>query len=698
MTRAIVTGAFAAVLVAPTFFAPTLVAQTFPKTPPPAMPIRAAQFPPFEQATLANGMKLLVVSNHRQPIVSMSLAFSAGSRYDPPGKTGVAAMVAALLTKGAGARNAEAVAEAIEGVGGAMGASASNDFLTVNLGLLTENSRLGIELLADAVMRPSFDTSEVELDRTQRLSSLQLEESQPASIAARALARELYGAHPYGQAASPASVKAIARDDLLAFQRARLRPAGALLVLAGDITLAQARAMANAAFAGWTGTASTESAAAAAPAARAATEIVLVHRPGSVQSNVLIGNLTWGPADQRNYAATIANHVLGGGGDARLFMILREQKGWTYGAYSALTRFQGPGYFSASAEVRTEVTDSSLTEMLTQLRRIRSEPIPVDEFSASMSALVGRFPLEVETAAQVAAQVSSAQLLGFAPDYVQTYRQKLAAVTPASATAAAAAAIQPDRSVVIVVGDGAKLYDKLSAIAPVRIVSVDGASVAAEDLVVKSATLDVDAGRLATRADSFAVFVQGNQFGFQRSKIEKTPTGWSYTEDVQIGPIIQQTTTVTFGADLVPATLSQNGKAQGLETKTSVSYAGGRAKGSATAPQLTGGLKTTEFDAEVVAGTIDNNMLTPLLGAFRWVLGAKFSVLWFQAAKGSASPVTLTVGGEETVTVPAGSFDAWKVDLTGGEQALTFWIEKAAPYRLVKLGFVGAPIEMRLVR
>ncbi|MEA3246267.1 MAG: pitrilysin family protein, partial [Gemmatimonadota bacterium] len=310
-------------------------AQQFPASPPPALPVKAAQFPPFQEATLANGMRMIVVSNHRLPIASISLAFNAGSRYDPDGKSGTADMVAGLLTKGAGSRDAEAVAAAIEGVGGSLSASAGNDFLSVDVNVLRENAALGLGLLADAVMRPSFTDKEVELYRTQTLSALQLEQSQPAAIAARVFARELYGAHPYGRRPDPASVRAITRADLAAFQERLLRPGNALLVVAGDLSLADARRMAESAFKGWTGPAPAASGPAAQLPTRTATQIVLVHRPGSVQSNILAGNLTWLPASPRQYGAAIANNVLGGGSDSRLFLILREQKGWTYGAYSS---------------------------------------------------------------------------------------------------------------------------------------------------------------------------------------------------------------------------------------------------------------------------------------------------------------------------------------------------------------------------
>jgi predicted Zn-dependent peptidase len=667
----------------------------FPTTPPAAMPISAAQFPPFQTATLSNGVKLLVVSNRRLPVLSISLSFAAGGKYDPSGKAGTSNMVAGLLTKGAGKRDADQIAEAVEGVGGAISANSGSDFLSVDLGLLSENAQLGFNLLADIVARPTFDDKEIELYRTQTLSGLQLEQSQPAAIAGRIFASELYGKHPYGRRADAASVKAIAKADLIAFQKARLRPTGALLVLAGDITLARATTLAEAAFKGWTGAAPAAFAPMAQLPMRGSREIVLVHRAGSVQSNIIAGNLTWAPGDPRHYATVLANKVLGGGGDARLFMILREQKGWTYGAYSAIARNQGTGNFSANAEVRTEVTDSSVAEMLSQFSKIGSEAIPDKEFEDAKSALVGRFPLQVETAEQVAGQVTTAQLLGLPSDYVQTYRQKLAAVTPLLAQQAAKAAIQSDRMLIVVVGDGAKIYEPLRKIAPVRLVNIEGAPMRSEDLVVKATTLDVAVEKLAARSDSFVVLFQGNPLGYQVNRLEKSGAGWKYTEQLSLGPIGGQKTEVTFDGDLTPGSVSQSGQQMGQQAKIDVSYVGGRAKGSATTPGQTGA-KTIQVDAEVPKGMIDDNMLQTLLPTFKWAAGAKFSVGVFQSGKGAPVTLTLAVEGEESVTVPAGTFAAWKVAMTGAEQPVTFYVEKAAPNRVVKIAIVGAPIEMRL--
>jgi len=446
---------------------------SFPTRPPAPAPLAPVRFPPFEQVVLPNGMTLIVVAHHEQPVASVTIAFRAGALYDPVGKEGLSGLTADLLTKGAGTRTAEQLASTIEGVGGSLGAAADDDFLTVSADVLSDQLPLAFQLVGDVVRRPSIPAAEVELTRTRALSALQLALSDPGQVAGRFFAQELYGRHPYGRSPTADSYHAITRADVARFAATRLRPAGALLVVAGDLTFAQAKALALKTFAGWTGAAP---AVVTPPAARTKThtDILLVHRPGSVQANIIAGNLTFGPTDSGYYAARIASQILGGGPDSRLFLILREQHGWTYGSYAALRRHRGVGYFQATAETRTAVADSALTELLHQLDRIRTELVPDSELAGSKGFLVGSFPLVIETPSQIASQLANARLLGLPADYLQRYRERLNAVTAAQARAAAQRVIKRQALTIVVVGDAEALYDKLSAIAPVRLVDVDG--------------------------------------------------------------------------------------------------------------------------------------------------------------------------------------------------------------------------------
>lgn len=673
--------------------APTLYAQEFPRTPPAPLPLTPAPFPPFQEAVLPNGLRLLVVESRKQPIVSISLSFPGGNRYDPAGKEGLADLVAGLLTKGAGTRTAEQVADAIEGAGGSINASAGSDFLTIGATVLTPSLPLAFELVADAVVRPSFPDTELELLRTQTLSGLQVQLSQPGAVADRAFRHALYGAHPYGASATPASIRAITRMDLVGFHGARVRPSGALLVLAGDVNLAAARQLALKAFQAWTG-APAEAAAAQAPPARTRPELILVHRPGSVQSNLLVGNLAFPPTDPRWYAARVANKVLGGGADSRLFLILREQKSWTYGAYSDLERRLGPGFFAANAEVRTEVTDSALAELLAQVRRIGREPVSREELEAAKGALVGSYPLTIQTADQVAGAVANARLLGLPTDFVQTYRVRLGAVTAAEAQAAAQAAIRPDAAVIIVVGDGQKVYDRVKEFAPTRIVDVEGKPLAPEELNPKAATLDLDLAALVPRHDSLAIMVQGNQLGWLRGVLERTPDGFRYVEDTRIASFVSQTTTLDMDPKAEMTHVRQSGTVQGVAAAINVSFANGRARGDASTPAPDGSIKTITIDTTFAPGTLDDNAVQALLPAFRWAPAARWTFQVLSTGQGEFRTMTLRVTGTEAVTVGGNAVECYTAELTGGPQPVNFWISTAAPHRLMKLTVTGTPIEM----
>src|SRR5437867_1491705 len=227
--------------------------ESFPTRPPAPARLRPVQFPPFHDVALPNGMTLLLVENHEQPSLSVTLSFRAGSAYDPAGKEGLSAIVAELLTKGTPTRSADQISATIEGVGGTLAATTGDDFFTVSTDVLSDHADLAFELLGDVTRRATFPADELELARTRYLSSLEVELSQPENVATRVFAKEIYGRNPYGRSASPASYKAITRDDVVTFAGRRLRPAGALLVIAGDMTLERARALALQAFGNWRG-------------------------------------------------------------------------------------------------------------------------------------------------------------------------------------------------------------------------------------------------------------------------------------------------------------------------------------------------------------------------------------------------------------------------------------------------------------
>jgi zinc protease len=642
-----------------------LAAQSFPTRPPDAAPLRPVRFPPFVNAGLSNGASLLVVENHRQPLVTVTLALPAGGFFEPADRAGLASMVADLLTKGTARRDADRLAAEVEGAGGSIGSSAGRDFLTITVSGLAANLEQSLDILADIVTGATFPETEVELARTRALSDVQASLAQPQVLASRAFGRGIYGDHPYGRVETQASLRAITRDDVVGFFNQRVRPRGALPT-------------------------------------RSATRIVLVHKPGAVQSNIVAGFPFIAPRDPDLYALTLMNRILGGGADSRLFLILREEKGWTYGAYSGFSRPRGTGAFQASAEVRTEVTDSALVELIAQLNRMRNE-VPADsEVQAAKNYLVGRFPLSIETSEQIAGAVANARLLGLGDDYVLRYRERLAAVTRAQIGAAARNRLTTDRMVIVVVGDAPRILSSLRAIAPVEIVDTEGRPLTEADLTATPGAVTLDGSRVIEGSWRYRVLVQGNPFGEERRTIERVQAdgrqAWRMITATRLGPILSQDDTVLVdAATLAPIRVRQGGVVQNQATRVSLDYASGRVRGNSRTPQAPGQMAERSVDTTAAAGTFDDNQLPLVLMALPLAAEARWNLPMFSGGDGAMKTYGVTVEGQQEVTVPAGTFRTWRLGVSGGQVPVTMYVSLTAPHVIVRIELTGAPLAFELV-
>jgi zinc protease len=433
------------------------------------------EFPAFSEFRLANGLEVIHVPHHVLPIANLTLYLRAGGADDPAERAGRTMMAAELLRQGTRTRTAEEISEAIEGVGGSLGSGADADFLTVASTVLVDDLHLAFDLVADIVRRPTFPDDELELVRQRTLSGLRAQLGQPGEVARRRFVQEVYGAgHPYGVSPTPASVQAVTRQELLELHDRAFRPDAAVLVVAGDIDVVRARDLAERYFGDWQAGAPGR-AAIPAPVDPGPTRIALVHRPGSVQATIRVGHLGIRADEPDFFPLQVMNRVLGGGFTSRLMQRLRDEMGWAYGAGSALTLPRAVGIFSATTEVRTVVADSAVAEILAQLRALRQEPMDPDEMASAVSYLVGSFPLTIQTAGQIAGQIARARLIGRPVEHITEYRERIAQVTPGDVTRAARRHIDPDRAVIVVVGDATELLPRLSGIAPITLYDVEGA-------------------------------------------------------------------------------------------------------------------------------------------------------------------------------------------------------------------------------
>ncbi|HEX2191328.1 MAG TPA: insulinase family protein, partial [Longimicrobiaceae bacterium] len=671
---------------------PAVAAAPARQPPPPPLEARPIQFPAFTETTLPNGLRVMTVQNRRLPVANVALYVESGSANDPQAKLGLASLAAELLDNGTARRSAEQIAETIEGVGGTLSTGADRDDVTISAGVLSDQLPLAFDLVSDVALRPTFPADELETVRRQQLSALQVALGDAGQIAQRRFNREVYGAdHPYGLAPTPETVRAVTRNDLVQFHRAHFTPRNALLVVSGDVTPEQVQQLATRHFGSWRGGAAPEPQL-AAPAMRDRAGIVLVHRPGSVQSSVRVGHPGITPDNPDYYALQVMNAVLGSLPTSRLERIIRGERAWTYSARSTFTRPEATGVFVGNTEVRTPVTDSALVEMLAQFRRIREEPVPQAELDAAKSFLTGSFPLRFETPAATASQLAQTRLLGLPAESLQQFPQRVAAVTAEDVQRVAQKYLHPDRATIVVVGDATQVLKPLEAVGPVALFDVEGRPLERSAIEVRASTESFDASSLQPAKLAYTVSVQGNPMGTANTTLAREGSAWVATQTLQLGPNTTNTE-VRFTGDLSPISAKQTMNARGMDLGSELTYADGRVKGSAKLPPQMGGEKT--FDTEVVAGTRFAGMDAWVLAAADLAPGKTISYPVFAPQTGGVVPVTLTVAAEEKVTVPAGTFDAYRVEIAS-DQPATAWVRKDEPHVLLKLQQKTVPVVLEL--
>ncbi len=459
----------------PTAPTPTAASPELAREAPPApLPPKDVAFPPIVRATLPTGLDLLVAEHHALPVVYVTLTLRAGGAADPADRPGLAAFLADMLLEGTTTRSRAEIVDAIEHVGGEIGASEDEDRITIRAMVLRDHLPLALALVADVATSPSLPKDAIDKVRKQSLSDLQQNLTDPGYLARRAFLESLYGAgHPYAHVGpTKASLEAIAKTDLAKFHERYFAPGNAFLIVAGDVVAAEVEAAATKAFGAWkrSGTAALEPP--PPPPAPKGRSIVLVHRPKSVQATFYLGAPAVRRADPDWIPYVVGNQVLGGSASARLFLRLREEKSLTYGAYSRLEGRRGVGFAMAFANCRNEVVGEAMKEFLAEMKRFRDEPVPEQELGYAKGYLSGLFPTQVETPANVAAMVGQLKLHGLPDDYWDTYRSRVLAVSEAQARSFARF-LDPDQVLVTVVGDAEAIEAPLREFGPVRIAPAD---------------------------------------------------------------------------------------------------------------------------------------------------------------------------------------------------------------------------------
>jgi len=434
------------------------------------------KLPKAEEASLPNGLRIVLLPSNKVPTFNMQMVILSGGLADRADYHGLANFTAALLREGTAKRSSKEIAEQADALGSTIGATSGLSSLTstVSASGLVESLDQTLDIFSDVVRNPSFPQAEVDKYKSRTLAQLQFQRSIPQFLAQEQFSKAIYGSHPASLVAPPAdSLKKLTSKDLADFHSTYYRPNNAILAVVGDVTMKELMPKIQKAFGDWQK--------ADVPAVnipqtpeQSASMIYLIDRPGSVQTVLQLGTLGIERTSPDYFAVLLADRVLGGGPTGRLFLNLREDKGYTYGAYSNFASSKYRGTWSSSSEVRTEVTEGAMKEFKYELERLGKEKVSSDELENAKRAIIGGFALSLEQPAALLQNIITQKLYNLPADYWDTYPQKVSAITADDVQRVAQKYIDLKHLQVVAVGDASKTKDILSHYGTVQVYDAEG--------------------------------------------------------------------------------------------------------------------------------------------------------------------------------------------------------------------------------
>jgi predicted Zn-dependent peptidase len=433
--------------------------------------------PRATEATLSNGLTVLIMENDRLPLISLQYNLSGtGALFEPSSFPGLASITAQMLREGTTSRSSEQVAEQTDQLGASISAAAGfgSAVTVVNASGLSDNFDQWFALTNDILLNPTFPANELNRIKQRMKTQLRQQRANPNFLSTETFSRAVYGSHPAAVVSStPESIDAITPEMLAKWHRERYAPQNAILGITGDVKASEIVPKLEKLLAAWKKTDLKEELP-PNPKPAASKRILLVNRPNSVQTTVALGNIAIDRRDSDYIPLTVMNHVLGGGPAARLFLNLREEKGYTYGVYSNFTALKYPGPWRAGADVRTEVTAGAMTEFYREFQRIRDEKVPTAELDEAKRALVASFALSLESPPELLQYAIVRKIYGFPPDYWDTYPAKIMAVTADDIQRVARKYVDPENLQIVAVGDVSKIKPVFEKYGPVEVFDGDG--------------------------------------------------------------------------------------------------------------------------------------------------------------------------------------------------------------------------------
>jgi zinc protease len=432
------------------------------------------------EAKLKNGLTVLILEDHRAPFVTLQLHIGgAGALFEPADMAGLANATAQMLREGTQSRSSIEIAEEIDRLGAALGAGTSfgSPDTVLSASGLSDNFDDWFGVAVDVLLHPSFPADELEKLKQRQRAQLREQRSAANFLVNERFNRAVYGEHPAAIVSPTAqSVDHLTQDVLIKWHRERYAPQNAILGVAGDVRAKELIAKLEKRLAGWEKN-QVKQAWPRNPSAAKGRKVLLVNRPNSVQTTLALGNIAIDRLSPDYTAMVVMNHVLGGGASSRLFLNLREEKGYTYGVYSDFSALRYPGPWRAGGNMRTEVTEGALAEFFNEIRRIREEKVPVGELEASKRSIVASFALTLEQPSRALGFAIATKQYHLPANYWDDYPTKIMAVPPAEVQRVARKYLEPDVLQVVAVGDANRIQPVLEKYGKVEVFDTNGVAV-----------------------------------------------------------------------------------------------------------------------------------------------------------------------------------------------------------------------------
>jgi zinc protease len=432
------------------------------------------KLPPITEDTLANGLVVVTIENHELPTVTMRMIVRSGSAYDPQGKGGLADFTAGLLRQGTESKTATQISEAIDFIGGSLDAGADRDAIRAGCNVLTKHLDVGLSLLADIILHPAFDTSEIERQRKQVLGDIVQSKDDPNTLCDEGFDALLFDGYPYGHPAegTQQTVSALTRDDITTFYDNYFHPNNAFLVVAGDVTPDVIFPKISQAFSAWKATPipSLKFPEATPPQGY---KILLINKPDATQTNIRFGNLGITRQNPDYYSVLLMNYILGGGFTSRLTDVVRIKGGMTYDIRTVNEWDILPAAFYCNTFTMNDSTMSAIRAAIKVMKGMREAEVTDQEYTGAVNFYSGYYPMSLETPSQVAGEIIKIKLYGLPVSYIQDFTENIQKVTKADILHAAQKYIHPDDMVFSIVSNAASVQDSLQTLGPVTVKGVD---------------------------------------------------------------------------------------------------------------------------------------------------------------------------------------------------------------------------------